>query len=248
MLIGVSQEHAGAVRDAVETYQSILPQLSHKQSVSNNSHEHRLWTERVLSRYCVLIGRHVRSQSQTADHLLLSKFQIKPSFILPPFRAWAAIQASEPVDGTRSIRTSEAIPSHRHIWQTYYNTLSVLIQLRQKCESRAHKSHLKSEIVKFNLQFSFDSKQAQSTELKRAEAAYESVLLNETTFPKANELNVEVEELVDQIMSNWVILNGSDWEEEDIENGGKPALGRRVLAVSSPGSLICVSSTCKTTN
>ena len=248
MLIGVCQEHAGATRDAVETYQSILPQLYDKQSVSNNNYEHRLWTERLLSRYCVLIGRHVRSQSQTADHLLLSKSQIKSSSILPPFRAWAAIQASELDNGTRSIRTDEAAPSRRHIWQTYYNTLSVLMQLRQKYGSRARKGHRESEAVKFNLQFSFDSKLAQSTELKRVETAYESLLLKETSFPKANEPNIEVEELVDRTVSNWVIFNGPDWEEADIEKGGKIALGRRVLAVSSSGFLMCVFLNCKNTD
>ena len=119
------------------------------------------------------------------------------------------------------------------------------MQLRQMYELRAPKGRLKSETVKFDQQFSFDSKLAQSTELKRVETVYESVLLKEVGFPKANEPNVEVEEWVEQIMSNWVLLNGSDWEEEDIESGGKSALGRRILAVSFMESLICVSSTCK---
>ena len=248
MLIGVSQEHAGAIRDAVETYQSMLPQLSHKHSVSDKSHEYRLWTERLLSRSCVLIGRHVRSQSQTPDHLLLSKTPVTCSSILPPFRAWAAIQALEPDNGKQSIRTNEAVPPRRHIWQIYYDTLSVLMQLRHTYKSRSRKGHLESEFKKFNLLFSFDSKLAQSTELKRVEIAYESVLLKEISFPKANEPNVEVEEYVDRLMSNWFILSGSDWDDEDIEMGGKSALGQRVLAVSFLRPLICISSTCRNAN
>ena len=122
------------------------------------------------------------------------------------------------------------------------------MQLRYTYESQSRKRHLESEIETFNLLFSFDSKLAQFTELKRVETAYESVLVKEISFPKANEPNVEVEEYADRMMSNWFILSGSDWDDEDIEMGGKPALGQRVLAVSILRSLICISSTCRNAN
>lgn len=90
----------------------------------------------------------------------------------------------------------------------------------------------KSPNTQFGSRFLFDSRIAQYAELKRVETAYESLLLNQVGFPKANEANVEVENWTDQVMFNWSLLIGPDWEEDDLENGGKAGVGRRVLAVS----------------
>ena len=84
----------------------------------------------------------------------------------------------------------------------------------------------------FGTRFSFDSKIAQYAELKRVEGAYESLLLNQVGFPQANEANVEVEDWTDQVMFNWSLLVGPEWEEDDLEKGGKAGVGQKVLAVS----------------
>ena len=114
----------------------------------------------------------------------------------------------------------------------YYNTLSTLLQYRISYESKHRTESAKSTTTAFDHRFLFDSKLAQYAELKRVEVAYESLLLRQVGFPKANTANVEVESWVDEVMSNWFLVTSSDWEDENLEKGGKAAVSQRVLAVS----------------
>ena len=97
-------------------------------------------------------------------------------------------------------------------WGYYYNTLSVLLQ-------RETTQHV------------FDSRLQQGIELKKVEASYESILLKETKFPRADQANSQIESWVDQVMANWRIMCGHTWQDEDLGEGGKAALGRGVLEV-----------------
>lgn len=189
----------------------------------------------------------MKSQSQISDHLLSSTSLIWPSSILPPFRAWAKLQALEPEYGVGSIHTNETTPPRRRVWQIYYDTVSILMQLRHTHEFTRRRGDKESEATNFDLKFLFDSKLAQFAELQRVETAYETVLLREISFPKANEPNTEVEKWVDQVMSNWVLVNEFVWRDEDLQTGGKPAVGRRVLAVSNTGSTTPITSTAEST-
>ena len=247
MLIGAYQEHAGSFREAVKTYQSLLPHISNPQSVLSKSREYRLWTERLLVRYCVLVWRHVKSKSQTLDELLSPASLIGSSLILPPFRTWAKMRALEPDDSLISGDADEAIPARRRIWKIYYHILSILLQLRRSYKPTGRRGHTVNEATKFEFRFLFDSREAQYAELRRVETAYETLLLNEVSFPKANEPNREIENWVDQVMSNWVLVNDSDWEDSNTEQGGKAAVSRRVLAVSFTDSFGRMPSICENT-
>lgn len=66
------------------------------------------------------------------------------------------------------------------------------------------------------------------------QSIYESFLLNELGFPKANEATPEIEIWVDQVVHNWKIICGPTWRNEDHMNGGKEATSRLVLEVSEP--------------
>lgn len=101
--------------------------------------------------------------------------------------------------------------SYMRTWGLYYNTLSVLLQRK-------------------TTQHVFDSKLQQGVELKKVEASYESILLKETKFPRADQANSQIESWVDQVMANWRTMCGHTWQDEDLE-GGKAALGRGVLEV-----------------
>ena len=232
MLIGISQEQTGKSRAAVETYKSILSQISNVDLTVGNSPEHRLWAEKLLSRYCALSAQYVKSKSQALDDLLLPVSPIPASSILPPFRSWAKLLVSEPDYGTKGSRSNEPGPPRRQIWQMYYNTLSTLLQYRASYEFKHRTESTKSTTTAFDHRFLFDSKLAQYAELKRVEVAYESLLLSQVGFPKANTANLEVENWADEVMSNWFLVTGSDWEDENLEKGGKVAVSRRVLAVS----------------
>lgn len=233
MLIGISQEQTGKPRAAVETYKSILPQISNVNITAGNSPERRLWAERLLSRYCALSSRYVKSKSQAPDDLLSPASPFPASSILPPFRAWAKLLVSEPDYGTKYSQSNEPGPPRRQIWQMYYSTLSTLLQYRTSYESKHRTESAKSTTAAFDHRFLFDSKLAQYAELKRVEGAYESLLLGQVGFPEANTANIEVESWVDEVMSNWFLVTGSDWEDENLEKGGKVAVSQKVLAVSS---------------
>ena len=77
----------------------------------------------------------------------------------------------------------------------------------------------------------FDSKLQQGLELKKVEATYESILLKESSFPRADQANSNIESWVDQMMANWRVMCGHTWQNEDLGEGGKASLGRGVLEV-----------------
>jgi hypothetical protein len=64
------------------------------------------------------------------------------------------------------------------------------------------------------------------------EAIYEGLILKDTHFPKACENNDEIEQWIEAVMSNWRILCGPSWRDEELGEGGKGAVGRGVLDVS----------------
>lgn len=78
----------------------------------------------------------------------------------------------------------------------------------------------------------------QVTDLVNIEKNYESLLLSETRFPKADETNGEVRSWVELAMENRRILCGSSWSDEELGPGGKNAVGRRTLDVSNEDGLI----------
>jgi len=74
----------------------------------------------------------------------------------------------------------------------------------------------------------------QRAELKRVETTYEGLMLEEIRFPKADEVDEEVEEWVEQVMRNWRVFCGPTWYDEELGEGGQEAAGRNVLDVSLP--------------
>jgi hypothetical protein len=70
-----------------------------------------------------------------------------------------------------------------------------------------------------------------SSELRRVETIYERNLLSEVMFPTASSQNSQVEEWVEQVISNWQVLCGPEWQDSDLGEGGQNAVGRNVLEV-----------------
>lgn len=131
---------------------------------------------------------------------------IPSAVILAPFRAYAKC-----CDVTTGARAGRAHSPSR-VWRAYYDTLSVLLQ---------------NDMV----QPIFHSKSQQRAELKSVEATYEAILLEEVSFPRADQVNAQVESWVDQVMANWRIMCGPTWLEGDLGKSDKAALGRGVLEV-----------------
>lgn len=124
--------------------------------------------------------------------------------------------------------------STRKIWRLYYDALSRVVKERLVYhpsplfgdhESLEHRSRLEDQDI-------VASRVWQRLELKQVEMRYETLLLQETQFPKANETNEEVKAWVELVMDNFKTLCGPSWTDEELGRGGKVGVGRSTLAVS----------------
>ena len=206
MRIGALLEVEGNVKDALLFYQEMLSSISELPSTFVNTPEYRTWSEALLSRYCTLVGRHVKAHINEPSKLLSPDAAIAPACILTPFRAYA-----KGYDARSIGRTNRAGPLS-HTWQAYYDTLSIFLQHDM-------------------LQPIFGSKLELSSELKSVGTMHETILLKDVKFPRADQSNLQIETWVDQVMANWRVMCGVSWRIEDLVENDKSALSRRVLDV-----------------
>lgn len=208
----------------MRTYASVLPYISSVQSTFGASPEHRSWTERLLHRYSLLVRDRVNGKVHNIKTLLSLNDTTGVEHLLSPFRVWASFCRHEGENNAVSSSHSSARTPRRKVWKAYYDVVSTVLYFRPEDPEQC-----RTFIVRFGLA----SLAEQSKEISDVELSYESLLLGETSFPKANEENPEVEMWTDQVMTNWAILCSPISHDEDLEKGGKPALSRRILAVSS---------------
>lgn len=131
------------------------------------------------------------------------------------YRLWAVYSNLQP---THSISRHSAIPEFlptAQIWRSYHGLLSELLQRRAFYPKSADRA----------------ARLEQAAEFRRTQATYEGFLLKDTSFPKATEDNLEVELWVEQVIQNWEVLCGPDWNDADLGEGGQNAFGRNVLDV-----------------
>lgn len=226
------QEKAEDRQQALQTYESMLPYISNVQSSVGASVEHRVWTQRLLARHCMLTASYIRSKSQSLGELLLASSLIAPVFILAPFRAWDEFwdNLSRTRSGLENFVADRGDVPHRQIWKAYYESFSLLLQLDFTYRNSATGERHEKEKTQDSGFFS-KPKSQQCVELKRVQSIYEKYLMNELSFPKANEGTPEVEEWADQVIVNWKVVCGPTWRDEDHNNGGKENTSRMVLDV-----------------
>lgn len=143
------------------------------------------------------------------------------------YRAWAKFWESRPGQGLVALRGTSpeiGIP-RRRIWKAYYDTLSKVLQhgLPYPPPGASLERSLAAENIHTKLQ--------QRAELQHVQTTYEGLMLEEVKFPRADEVNEEIEEWVEAVMGNWRVLCGSTWRDEDLGEGGKEGLARSVLEV-----------------
>lgn len=121
----------------------------------------------------------------------------------------------------------------RHFWRAYYTALSQLVKdglvyysspLDREHGMLAYKGLLDDD------EFAVARRQ-QRNELRRIEQSYETILMEETKFPKASQVNEEMKTWVELAFSNWLTLCGSSWTEAELGAGGKLLVGRDTLDV-----------------
>ncbi|ETN40623.1 uncharacterized protein HMPREF1541_04900 [Cyphellophora europaea CBS 101466] len=125
------------------------------------------------------------------------------------FRSWSLLSLKGRPHSPRTYGNPGSQRSRLSVWNAYYSYLSDIIQASSN-ELPRH------ELV---------------TELRRVEAAYENELLNNTQFPKAGASNAVIEQWVEQATTNWEVICGSDWSEQDIGEGGRNLITRNVLDI-----------------
>ena len=233
LAIGVCQENAGNLKEAVQTYESMLPYISSAQSSFSATAEYRMWTERLLARHCLLSNRYVKTKNKRPKDLLLFTALIAPTSILAPFRTWAEFWDAKSNDRLEMLGSlvGKGDISRKIIWQAYYDTFSILLQIESTSPTSTAQNSSGKGPPSYETEFFSKPKSQQCIELKRIESIYEEYLLNELKFPKANDDTPEIESWVDQVMANWKILCGNTWLDEDHVDGGKESTGRKVLAV-----------------
>jgi tetratricopeptide (TPR) repeat protein len=205
---GDAQRKMGKVAEALETFESALPILS---SISTppqlNKKELMSWSELLLTGFCM-----------TSSHALRTKATpMLETDTLSAFRAYAKFWDSASVRSGGRVLNAGA--SRREVWKEYYITLSEILQ-----------QHLPFPTTALTTAYAEASTRLQQrAELKRVETNYETLLLSEVDFPKAEEPSEEVEAFVQLAMQNWRIFCGNTWQESDLGEGGAEAVSRGIL-------------------
>jgi len=157
--------------------------------------------------------------------------------MLQMFRLWTKLSKHGPNFSlaVAADNVAETEFTHRDVWHAYYQILSVL--LAQGVLYAPSRSNNYPEVLQsgdgLSEQEYLMSKMLQRAELKEVETTYETLLLKETRFPKANETNPEIERWVGKVIQNWRIVCGPTWQDEELGEGGKEAVAREVLNVGA---------------
>lgn len=199
----------GLRTEALGRFSSALHHLSGILATNLTKKQLRYWAELFLTEYCMLF-------SQTLDEH--EEILLDPNS-LACFRSWAKYWELQGASVAGGVGLPGFVP-RRRIWLAYYDVISEI--LKQDLPFPTGHAPLNNE----------SSARAQlRIELKKVEATYEILLLNETTFPRAEEEREEVERFVELVMENWKILAGRGWREHDLGQGGKESLSRGVLDI-----------------
>ncbi|KAI1175991.1 hypothetical protein F4777DRAFT_578418 [Nemania sp. FL0916] len=199
--------------EALGVFQGSLPLLSHILNGHKGRAQLRFWAELLLTEYCML-------QAQALDR---GDKSLEDDDSLVPFRAWAKYwEATKtqgaPLVGGHGFRG--AVP-RRRVWNEYYAAISGILLQDLPYPTGFVGSAVNESTARSQLQ----------VELKKVEAAYEALLLSETTFPRADEEREEVEGFVAAVMKNWSVSASRDWHEQDLGPGGKEGRSRGVLDI-----------------
>jgi cargo-transport protein YPP1 len=202
---------SGQKADALLVFEEGLPCLTTAHANHESRKQLRYWSELFLTEFCMLFS-HTLEQGEVS---------LGDANSLASFRSWAKYwegPKGTPLVGGYGFRGS--VP-RRRVWFEYYSALSTVLEddLPFPTGYVANISNASSARSQLRM------------ELKKVEAAYESLLLSETEFPKAEEEREEVEAFVNVVMQNWAVLKGRGWRDMDLGLGGKESLSRGVLDI-----------------
>ncbi|KJK64287.1 hypothetical protein P875_00138276 [Aspergillus parasiticus SU-1] len=205
--IGAGQHKVSGSADALDTLQSLTSWLSSHNELSSDSSQFLHWSEQLASESALVASMEALKTIPVADEAL-----VKTALRL--LRVWSAHphvkQGALPhIDGF-DVCTPKYLT-----WKSYYDLLSATLQ----------------HDLAYVPPASGPERQQLAAEIRRVESMYESSLLRETKFPTAYAENTQIEDWVEQVITNWEILCGPQWTDEDLGEGGQNAVGRNVLDI-----------------
>ncbi|KAB5570150.1 hypothetical protein GE09DRAFT_1217589 [Coniochaeta sp. 2T2.1] len=199
----------GLRTEALGRFNSALSALSGVWASSPKQKQLQYWEELFLTEHCIMFSETLNENEEILED---------PN-CLASFRSWAKYWESHTASSAGGSRFPGLVP-RRRIWLSYYDAISEI--LKQDLPFPTGYAPLNNES---------SARSQLRMELKRVEAKYETLLLNETTFPRAEEQRDEVERFVELVMENWKVLTGRGWRDQDLGQGGKESLSRGVLDI-----------------
>ncbi|KAM3417640.1 hypothetical protein BST61_g5876 [Cercospora zeina] len=208
---------SGSQSEARESYQASV-----SRTPGYRTPQLRTWTERLLGRACIynvkkLPSPSIRDLSETYS----------------AFKAWAEFWQRAVSSPTSNHSGTFLDVPRRQVWKAYYDLLSTVLQhdlLYSPYSNSPSDAFIFSNTI-LPQDRRTTVKQRQRSEMHRVETIYESLLLEETQFPKASESNSEVEEWTTQVVSNWRHFTGLEWTDSDLGEGGRNAVSRGTLDI-----------------
>ena len=195
-------------KEALAAFHSGLPALAHVWFGRSIRKQLGYWSELFLTEYCMLTSQAIEEdEASLEDHNAVACF-----------RSWAKYWESQSQPGTGGYGFRGSVP-RRRVWNEYYIAMSRILD-----EDLPFPTGYLNKIPTDT-----SARTQLRIELKTAESTYQSLLLTETSFPRADEERSEVEDFVKLVMKNWTILCGRGWREQDLGQGGRSGLSRRVL-------------------
>ncbi|OAA58556.1 filamentation protein [Niveomyces insectorum RCEF 264] len=201
----------GKRKEALMVFEEGLPCLTSAHAAQQSRKQLRYWSELFLTEYCMLLS-HTLEQGETS---------LEDPNCLVSFRSWARYwegSSGAALFGGYGFRGS--VP-RRRVWFEYYSVLSNLLEDDLPYPTGHALSVAGDTSARNQLRI----------ELKKVEAIYETLLLEETSFPRAEEERQEVEKFVRLVAQNWSIMKSRGWREQDLGQGGKESMSRGVLDI-----------------
>ena len=178
--------------------------------------ELRRWTEQLLARSCMFMHKTKTTSIRDLSEQLTC------------FSAWSSFWQRAPLTTVGHHERMEI--SRRKVWKAYLDLMSHILGHNLVYNPASCCSSDKLQLASRSMSDSDwqASRQRQQATFRHVEATYESFLLEETEFPTASRMNLDVEEWAEQVTNNWKILHGPEWTDAELGQG-KDRLGHDVL-------------------
>ncbi|KAJ5995007.1 hypothetical protein N7481_001984 [Penicillium waksmanii] len=208
-LKGSAQSAVAEIDEILETFASLAVWLEKGQLASTSNQQFLSWSETMLGR-----GALIATETATCPYSDPRHVEIA----LRLFRLWSALPAVKQgaAPNKAAFADNSVTLSRPAIWKSYYGLLTTVLQ---------------NDLIYIPPVDGIPERPQLASELRRIESICENNLLREVKFPTAQSNNSQVEEWVEQVISNWEVLCGPHWQDQDLGEGGQNAVGRNVLDI-----------------